>query len=273
MKSCEATIIIPTTGNRGELLRYSVASVINQTVRDFEILIVGDGVSDESKEVIAELRRKDSRIFFHDFPKHERRGEPYRHQVIKESRGKHIFYLCDRDLMLPRHLEIVTGYLRDYNFISSVCIEVRRDRNLNIQHSTGFFGPGSQVEVGNKSADVPLSCVGHTREMYNRLEFGWRTTPVNELTDHYMWKQFMAHPECKIFASPKPAILWFSRGAHPGDPVEVRAKELAFWSEIMSTPQGIDNIWWSALSRLLLERNSLKQFKHSVMKDHLAKTS
>ena len=85
MTTCEATILIPTTGNRGELLRYSVQSVINQTVKDFEILIVGDGVSDASRDVIAELRRKDSRIFFHDYPKHERRGEPYRHQVIKKS--------------------------------------------------------------------------------------------------------------------------------------------------------------------------------------------
>lgn len=266
MNSCEATIIIPTTGNRGELLRYSVASVRNQTVGDFEILVIGDGVSEEAKDVIEELRREDPRVSFHDFPKHERRGEPYRHQVLQKSRGKNIFYLCDRDLMLPNHLETVTGMLRKYNFVSTTFIDVKRDKSLSILQYVGYFGPGSRVQVSRRMVGG-LSCIGHTRDMYDRLEFGWRITPVNEPTDHYMWKQFVVHPECSTFSSVTPTILYFKRGDHPGDPVEERAKELAFWSKKISTPEGIEAIRWNALAGLLIERRSLGKFRDLVLRE------
>lgn len=260
MKACEATIIIPTTGDRGELLRYSVGSVLNQTVRDLEIRIVGDGVSRAARDAILALKAQDSRIFFHDFPKHERRGEPYRHQVIQESHGRTIFYLCDRDLMLPNHVEMVSGLLRKHDFVCTTFIDVKKNGSLNIeQWHVVSFGPGPTVS-GN------LSCVGHTRAMYDRLEFGWRTTPIDRYTDGYMWEQFAAHPACRAYTAVMPTILYFKRGDHPGDPVEERARELAAWSERISTQKGIENIFWKAFGGMFLERHSLRSFRTSVVR-------
>lgn len=266
MKARQATVIIPTTGDRGDLLRFSVASVRNQTVQDFEVHIIGDGVSSAARDVIAELTIDDSRIFFHDFPKHERRGEPYRHQVIKHSSGRNIFYLCDRDLMLPNHIETLCALLRNYNFASTSHINVRKDKRLTINQQVGYFGPGSQVEARSRLVGN-LSCVAHSREMYDRLAFGWRTTPIGKATDIHMWEQFIAHPACRTFSSPRPTVMYFKRGDHPGDPVEERAKELAFWSEIISTHQGIDDVFWTALGGLMLERHELARFRASVIKD------
>jgi glycosyltransferase involved in cell wall biosynthesis len=76
------SVIIPTSIDRGFILPHSIGSVLNQTVQDFEILIVGDGVNNSTKEVIHELIAKDSRIKFFDFPKHPRRGEENRHKVL-----------------------------------------------------------------------------------------------------------------------------------------------------------------------------------------------
>jgi glycosyltransferase involved in cell wall biosynthesis len=269
---CAATVIIPTTENRGELLRFSVASVCKQTMRDIEILIVGDGVSNQAKKVIAELRREDPRIAFHDFPKHERRGEPYRHQVIKESRGKNIFYLCDRDLMLPYHLAVVTELLKSFNFAFTTFIDVKKDKSLNIDQNVSFYGSGSQVDVNHRWVGS-LSCVGHTREMYDRLPFGWRSTPRDEYTDIYMWKQFVAHPDCKVYSAVNPTILYFKRGDYPGDPIEERAEELSYWSNAISTQQGIDNINSTAFAGLLQERQFLRNFRDKLIKERLTLSS
>jgi glycosyltransferase involved in cell wall biosynthesis len=269
MIPCQATVIIPTTGNRGGLLRYSVASVLNQSLRDLEVLIVGDGVSAEAKKVIAELRKADPRIVFHDFPKHERRGEPYRHQVIKESRGRNIFYLCDRDLMLPYHLDVVNELLKTFNFAFTTFIDVKKDKSLNIDQNVVYFGSGSDVDVTNRWVGS-LSCVGHTRAMYDQLEFGWRSTPKEEYTDIYMWKQFVAHPECNVYSAVNPTILYFKRGDHPGDPIEDRASELAYWSKQISTQQGIDNVNATALAGLLLERRSLRFFRDKAIQERLS---
>lgn len=265
MKACEATIIIPTTGDRGDLLRYSIASVRAQTVRDIEIHIVGDGVSGNSRDTILALAKEDPRIFFHGFPKHESRGEPYRHEVIRQSRGRNIFYLCDRDLMFPNHIEVVSGLLKNSNFASTTYIDVRKDKSLSINQLVGYYGPGSQIEASKRWVGN-LSCVGHSREMYDRLEFGWRTTPAGKPTDIYMWEQFIAHPKCSTFSSPRPTIMYFKRENHSADSFEERAGELGFWSKVISTPQGIDDVFWTALAGLLLERSELARFRASVIK-------
>ncbi|MCA3573497.1 MAG: glycosyltransferase family 2 protein [Aestuariivirga sp.] len=257
MRPCKATVIIPTTGDRGPLLRYSVGSIRNQTEQDFEVHIVGDGVSDATRQAISRLQKEDPRIFFHDFPKHERRGEPYRHQVIQKTRGKNIFYLCDRDLMLPHHIEFISQLLEAFDFVSTTFIDVKRDRSLDINQWVGYFGPGSQVELLKRRVGS-LSCIGHSRAMYDRLKFGWRTTPVGMPTDLYMWDQFMVHPACKPFSAARPTILYFQRGAYPGPPVEERAEELAFWSNVISSPQGVDQIFWAAFAGLLLDRINLR---------------
>ena len=269
MTPCQATVIIPTTADRGALLRHSVASVLNQTLRDIEVIIIGDGVSNEAKKIIAELKRADPRIVFHDFPKHERRGEPYRHQVIKESRGNNIFYLCDRDLMLPYHLDVVSGLLTTYNFAFTTFINVQKDKSLNIDQNVAYFGAGSHVDVKNREVGS-LSCVGHTREMYDCLQHGWRTTPKGEYTDIYMWKQFVEHPACQDYSAVNPTILYFKRGDHPGDPIDVRAKELEFWSKEISTQQGIDNINATAFAGLLLERRALRNFRDKAISERLS---
>ena len=40
-----ATVVLPTTGDRGPLLPYSVGSILSQTVRNIEVFIMGDGVT------------------------------------------------------------------------------------------------------------------------------------------------------------------------------------------------------------------------------------
>jgi len=260
MNKCLATIIIPTTGNRGTLLQHSIKSIQNQTIQDFEVCVIGDGVEQETKAQIKQISEKDPRILFFDFPKHQRRGEPYRHRVIQESRGDYIFYLCDRDLMFPNHLETLLKWLKRYNFVSSTFVDVRRDQSLRIGQYISYFGAGSESEASPSKAWISLSNVGHSRYMYDLLKFGWRTTPKEQFTDIYMWEQFLAHPMCNPYSLPTPTILYFKRGNHPGDPVEARAQELAVWSEKISASDGPEEIMQSALAAVLIEHRRLCSF-------------
>ena len=47
----ELSIIIPTY-NRGYLLRRAVESVLKQSFQDFEIIIIDDGSTDKTEEVV-----------------------------------------------------------------------------------------------------------------------------------------------------------------------------------------------------------------------------
>ena len=85
------SVIIPTSIDRGLILPHSIGSVLNQTVQDFEILVIGDGANEFTKKVIHELMATDSRIKFFDFPKHPRRGEEKQAQGLARKSSRKVY--------------------------------------------------------------------------------------------------------------------------------------------------------------------------------------
>src|SRR5580765_5491252 len=104
------TVLIPTH-DHADTLRWSVASVQAQTRQDFELFIVGDGVPDRTRAIVAALQEQDRRIRFFDNPKGPNRGELLRHCALREASGDLICYQTADDLWLPDHLETLEEML------------------------------------------------------------------------------------------------------------------------------------------------------------------
>ena len=245
--SVRATILMPTTKDRGMLLPYSVGSILAQTLKDFEIFIIGDGVYEETRQVIKNLMQKDDRIRFFDHPKHVRRGEEYRHQALQEARGDFIAYMTDRDLFLPNHLETLSGYFSRGNLVCSLQFNVKEEQ---------VFYALRKPNLGAKSGMV-LSTVAHTRSLYQALPYGWRTTPDKYPTDWYMWQQILSHPDCKPFPGFNATVLYFRRGSHPGLSTPERCKELKKWYKIVYEDQCFEPYKEAAIEQLTEERQFL----------------
>ncbi len=224
-----ATVILPTTGDRGPLLRRSVASVLRQTVTDLELFVVGDGVSPETRAVVEELVAADPRVRFVDEPKHQRRGEPYRHRILtEEASGTIVAYLCDRDLWLPTHLEELARCLDDADFGHTLRFRVEDGDVFSFTHTADLSGP-DRVRRDQLPRLLPLSFAGHTLDAYRRLPHGWRATPPDQQTDRFMWDQFLDQPWVRTAASPMPTALSFKRGDHPGLSTPERLVLLERW--------------------------------------------
>lgn len=235
-----ASILIPTTGDRGPVLRYSVASALRQTVDDIEVLVIGDGADDSTKLVAAELADADRRVRFFDFPKHERRGEPNRHLVLKEhARGRVITYMCDRDLYLPNHVAEMVRLLDDADLAYTLRFSVLADGSFEFIHALDLRDPRQRAQHKTANSFLPLSFGGHTADAYRRLPYGWRTTPGAAATDRYMWSQFLEQPWCRVDASAQPTALRFPRGAYPGPGTEARRQEIAFWAARLEDPNAL----------------------------------
>ncbi len=97
------SVVIPTY-NRAAALKETIDSVLKQTFDDFEILVVDDGSTDDTKEVVASF--SDQRIKFFWIPNSGGPGTP-RNIAINNSSSEWLCFLDSDDIWYPSKLEIV----------------------------------------------------------------------------------------------------------------------------------------------------------------------
>lgn len=99
----KVSVIIPTY-NRAHLIEKSVQSVLNQTYQDFELIVVDDGSTDNTKELVQNLQKKDSRI---KYVKHEKNkgAAAARNTGIKAAEGKYVAFQDSDDEWFAEKLE------------------------------------------------------------------------------------------------------------------------------------------------------------------------
>jgi glycosyltransferase involved in cell wall biosynthesis len=198
----KAHVIIPTHSAH-DTLALTALSAVNQTLAPHRITIIGDGATPEVREVAEELSRKHDGIEFLDKPKLKNRGEKYRDEVIKSSDADFISYLCDDDIYMPNHLQVMAKHLKEFDFVHPRPTFVNPD-------GTFFFLP-SGIEsqrirdwhtLEPPRNTISLTGASHTIESYLSLDIGWDAGPPEIWTDLFMWAKFFANPDVTTFTSP-----------------------------------------------------------------------
>ena len=248
-----ATVIIPTSIDRGPVLRLAVESVLRQTVPNLEVFIIGDGVHENTRATARELEREDPRVRFFDHPKHSRRGEPYRHEALKEARGRIVCYLCDRDLYLPHHVEEMLHLLTDADMVCSLPLLVQ-EHGYNLEHACDLKNTEDRQFLSLGTLPVPLSFGAHTIDAYRRLPEGWTQTPPGIFTDLYFWSKFSRQSDMRLASGFRPTLLYFPRGAHPGWSTAERLPELTAWSLRIQSPSEVKIIEAEIITAALHDR-------------------
>ena len=100
------SIIIPTY-NRSIALSYAINSSLKQNFEDWELIIVDDGSSDNTKDVVSSF--KDKRIKYIYQENKERSFA--RNTGILNSSGKFICFLDSDDEFLENHLSVLFDYI------------------------------------------------------------------------------------------------------------------------------------------------------------------
>ena len=119
--------IIPTY-NFGRFLGEAIQSVLDQTFTDFELIVVDDGSTDDTREVVGSFN--DSRI---RYIYQENRGLPAaRNTGIKASRGEYIAFLDSDDIWLTQNLELKVKSLDSHPDAGLVCSD-----GYNFDDATG----------------------------------------------------------------------------------------------------------------------------------------
>ena len=105
----KVSVVIPTL-NRGALLREAVLSVINQTHKVHEIIIVDDGSTENIREAVYDLNAP-LKIIHHETNKGHSAA---RNTGIKEASGELIAFLDSDDIWLPNKLEVQIPYFNTF---------------------------------------------------------------------------------------------------------------------------------------------------------------
>lgn len=184
------TIVIPTY-NRGDLLPLSIDSVLKQSFRDFEIIVVDNFSSDNTLEIMKQYE-SDLRIHYHRNEKNMERGYS-RNLGFHKGKGEFLTLIDSDDLMYENCLQDAYEYIQQnpsikvfHNLFEMV------DQN-NVPTKSVKFAPiknqHKQICEGNF-----LSCIGIflNREVYKNFFFTEDLKMIGS-EDYEIWFRILAH--------------------------------------------------------------------------------
>lgn len=129
------SVIVPIY-NVEKFLKKSLTSLINQTYKNIQIILINDGSSDESGKICDAFARKDSRFEVYHI---ENKGvSNARNLGLKYSKGKYIFFMDPDDWIEKFTLEILIKKIQEKNVDLVECSysKVYLDNKKNIVHNS-----------------------------------------------------------------------------------------------------------------------------------------
>jgi hypothetical protein len=234
-----ASVVIPTH-DHAETLDLAVGSVLTQTVRELEVLVLGDGVTEGVRLVAQALAASDARVRFLDLPKGEHRGEAHRDRAVRAARSDAVFYLCDDDLLLPDHVGSLLDLLDDHDLVQSLNGYLQADGSF-APYLSDLSSPGFRDVLQHpRRNSISLTGTAHTVAVYDRLAVGWETTPEGHWPDHFQWRKLLALEGMRAATSDQVTALQLPThqdGRQDWTPAARRA-ELVRWRDLLTTPAG-----------------------------------
>ncbi|KAA3661579.1 MAG: glycosyltransferase family 2 protein, partial [Chloroflexi bacterium] len=112
------SVIIPSY-NYANFLPEAVESIFNQTFQDFEVIVVDDGSTDNTQEVVQTFMVRDR---FHYIYQENQGLAATRNTGLRAAKGDFVAFLDADDIILPNKLEVQVNWLRnnpDFGLVGS----------------------------------------------------------------------------------------------------------------------------------------------------------
>lgn len=196
------TVVMPLY-NTALYVAESIQSILNQTYQNIELIVINDGSTDNSEEVVLSLNDKRIKYYLND----ENKKIVYtRNRAIELAQGEYIAFLDSDDISTPDRIQLQVDFLinnKKYGFVGSDVKNITAD---------GIVGPA----IGFPSDNDYIRCillfkntfcasavmfrreaiidekfdpdfpVAEDYEVYLRiLEKGWKCTNINTVLTYY----------------------------------------------------------------------------------------
>lgn len=185
------SIIMPSY-NTGRYIGAGIGSVLAQTYRNWELIIVDDCSSDDTDEVVRPFL-EDGRIRY--LKNSSNRGAALsRNRALREARGRWIAFLDSDDLWLPEKLEKQIRFMED-NGYSFTCHEYEKIDEASRPLGVHVTGPA----VITKRDMYHYGYPGCLTVMYDAEKIGLvQIADIKKNNDYAMWLKVCKKADCHL---------------------------------------------------------------------------
>lgn len=224
--------VVIATYNRSNVLTLAIQSVIKSSFQEWELIVVSDASTDDTKEVVNSF--SDSRIKFVELSTNSGNQSTPNNEGIKQASGKYIAFLSHDDLWFPDHLERVTHYLEQ----NDADLVLSQGFNILVSDGTELISVFPDNLYNPYFGYSPASLWLIKKEVIERAG-GWqmhteiRTAPSQDL----LIRLFRA--KCKMMVLPVATAIIFPSGRRAGCYKNRDSGEQENYIELLNNPTAL----------------------------------
>lgn len=186
------SFIVPVY-NTEKFLKKCLDSLVNQTYKDFEIIVVNDGSTDKSSNIISKYQKKYKNIIVID--KENEGLSMARNRGVQKSSGKYIIFVDSDDYVSNKLLEEVDKKIDDSDILRfQIATEDEEYTKINEYHEEGFesmCGYDAFKYLSSYHFVEPAWCYVIRRDYYIENKFSFKKDVYHEdfgLIPHVIYK-------------------------------------------------------------------------------------
>ena len=230
LKGTPKVSVLMSAYNSEKYVGAAIEGILNQTFTDFEFIIVNDGSTDSTPEIIDSYAKKDKRIHFVNNKKNQGIVGAL-NSASDLCRGKYIARMDSDDISLPTRLETQVEYMDMHPECGVLGASIRYFGNIKKEHIARY---PSRVTIIDMVAASPIA------------------NPVSMIRrDILVDKQIKYNPD---FIAAEDYAMW---------------SELIMVTEIHNLPQVLLNYRWNNGNNISITKGDLQKRNAVIVQDNL----
>lgn len=182
-KMIKVSVIIPVY-NTEKYIKKTLQCICNQTLQEIEIIVINDGSTDHSLNLINQIQKKDSRIKV--FSQDNQGPSISRNNGLLKAQGEYIYFMDSDDLLEEKTLETCyhTCEANNLDFVffdaetfqedsinRSLALSYKHTKGLTQRIYSGLEAYQKQLQDKTFTASVCLNCIKREFLNQNQLDF------------------------------------------------------------------------------------------------------
>lgn len=139
--------VITTVYNCERYIEMSLKSLLNQSFKNFEVILINDGSTDNTWNIVQKIIKNDERFILID-NKENKKIPTSRNEAIKISKSKYLFIHDGDDISLPNRLEKQIKFMEqndDISFLGGFAIKIN-EKNEELEQVMDY-PPQNHVDI------------------------------------------------------------------------------------------------------------------------------